>query len=88
MFSNTSRRSFLTSILPATALGILAPSLLSAIAKADQPHMRAALAALQTAKRELEEASADKGGHRVAAFKLVDQAISEVNAGIKYAQTH
>lgn len=50
--------------------------------KERQPHMRAAIAALRTAKDQLEKASADKGGHRKAAIDLVNKAIDEVQAGI------
>jgi hypothetical protein len=50
---------------------------------AAQPHMQAALSALQTAKAELEAAIADKGGHRVKAIALVNDAITEVHAGIQ-----
>jgi hypothetical protein len=35
-----------------------------------QPHMRAALAALVTARNQLDKASHDKGGHRVKALAL------------------
>ena len=52
---------------------------------AAQPHMTAALAALKTARAELQLAAADKGGHRVKAVNLVNDAIAEVNAGIAYA---
>ena len=56
------------------------------IAQADQPHMEGALADLQTARGELIAATPDKGGHRVNALNLVNQAIGEVRAGIAYAQ--
>ena len=49
---------------------------------AAQPHMDNALAALQTARSELQVAEANKGGHRVNAIRLVDQAMAEVRAGI------
>ena len=48
----------------------------------DQPHMQAALAALTSARNNLDKAEADKGGHRAKAIDLVKQAIDEVNAGI------
>src|SRR5947199_10715776 len=54
----------------------------------DQPMMQAARADLQTAKRELQAAIADKGGHRVNAIRLVNSAIAEVNAGIAYDRRH
>ena len=47
----------------------------------DQPLMQAARVDLQTAKRELQLATPDKGGHRVNAIALVNSAIGEVNAG-------
>src|SRR6185436_11086897 len=55
------------------------------IVRADQPHMQAALAALESAKNNLERASADKGGHRGKALDLVKDAISEVKKGIDAA---
>ena len=55
---------------------------------ADQPHMQAALDHLRLAKVELEKAVADKGGHRVNALKLTNDAITEVIAGIEYERTH
>ena len=54
----------------------------------DQPFMRAARADLGTAKRELQKATPDKGGHRVKAIALVNNAIAEVDAGIAYDRRH
>ena len=34
------------------------------------------------------DATADKGGHRVAAIKLLKQALDEINAGIEFDKTH
>ena len=48
----------------------------------DQPHMQAALSALQNARDSLNRADADKGGHRAKALGLVNDAISEVQKGI------
>jgi len=50
---------------------------------AAQPHMEAALSALETAKHELEVAIQDKAGHRIKAISLVNDAIAEVRAGIQ-----
>jgi hypothetical protein len=47
-----------------------------------QPHMKAALATLVTAKNQLDKASHDKAGHRAKALSLTDQAIDEVKKGI------
>lgn len=52
------------------------------LAAVDQPNMRTALNHLQSAKRNLQSATADKGGHRKNAIDLVNRAIDEVNRGI------
>ena len=70
---------------------VLAAAMLLAafgVASADQPLMQAARADLQTAKRELQKALPDKGGHRVKAIALVNDAIAEVNAGIAFDRRH
>jgi hypothetical protein len=54
------------------------------LAAGDQPFMRAARADLATARGELQKAVPDKGGHRVKAIQLVNQAIAQVNAGMAY----
>lgn len=54
----------------------------------DQPHMQAALEALQQAKHHLEEAKHDKGGHRVAAIKAIDAAIKHVKEGMESGEKH
>ena len=51
-------------------------------AVADQPHMRAALDALRTARAELLAAEHNKMGHRAEALRLVNQAITEVQEGM------
>ena len=48
----------------------------------DQPHMQNALNALENAKRNLENATADKGGHRAKALDYVKDAIDQVKKGI------
>jgi hypothetical protein len=53
------------------------------VAAPDQPHMQAALDALNSAKDNLDKAEADKGGHRANAIQLVNDAISEVKLGIE-----
>ncbi len=54
----------------------------------EQPHMRAALEALQKAKQELQQAEHDKGGHRTKALQHVDQAINQVQMGVNYDEKH
>ena len=68
----------------AFAVGTLAPAPL----RADQPHMQAALEALERAERELNEATHDKGGHRNKALDHVHAAIKEVRKGIGYDRHH
>ena len=53
-----------------------------------QPEMTSALEHLREAKRALESASHDKGGHRTKAISLVDQAIAQAEEGIRYDNTH
>jgi hypothetical protein len=71
----------------AVALGVtLASGVFIGQALAYQEHMHAALDALRTARSELEQAEANKGGHREAAIRLVDEAIDETKAGIDFAR--
>jgi len=67
----------------ATAVGVF---LGCASGPPGQPHMRAALDELQGARGELERADSDKGGHRVEAIRLVDDAIAEVRSGMEFAR--
>ncbi|MBZ5600450.1 MAG: hypothetical protein LAN83_19280 [Acidobacteriia bacterium] len=53
-----------------------------------QPEMTSALEHLREAKRALESASHDKGGHRAKALSLINQAIAQVEEGIRYDNTH
>jgi len=55
---------------------------------ADQPHMQSALDHLRLARHELEQAVADKGGHREAALRLTNDAIAQVEKGIEWARHH
>jgi hypothetical protein len=61
---------------------IVAGSFASGYVVAAQPHMMNALNALQNAKSELQVAEANKGGHRVNAIRLINEAIGEVQAGM------
>lgn len=54
-------------------------------AAAYQGNMERALSALYAALGSLREATPNKGGHRVRAMELINQAITEVQAGIEYA---
>lgn len=53
-----------------------------------QPHMQSALDHLLAAKSELQAATSDKGGHRVRAIELIDEATGEVQRGMEYARRH
>ena len=67
---------------------VLTGGFLMGRASADQPHMKAALGHLESAKAELEVATADKGGHRAKAIGLVNDAIAQVKKGIEFDRTH
>jgi hypothetical protein len=73
-------------MLAVAMVSALAGAGIGGAAVAEQIHMVNALSDLQAARGELVAAKDNKGGHRDAAINLVDQAISEVNAGIAYAQ--
>ena len=62
--------------------------ILAGRAHAAQNHMIEARKHLRSARQELHDAIADKGGHREKAIGLVDQAIAEVDAGMEFARTH
>ncbi len=49
-----------------------------------QPRMQDALMHLQEAHNSLQNATSDKGGHRVKAMSATRQAIKQVEAGIRY----
>ncbi|MCX7282108.1 MAG: hypothetical protein NTX21_11365 [Alphaproteobacteria bacterium] len=48
-----------------------------------QTYILATLDALRTARSQLQSAQSNKGGHRVKAIALVDQAIAETNEGTR-----
>ena len=68
----------------ALAAALAAATLVPAVTADPQPKMRQALDSLRSAQRALEQATHDKGGHRVKALQLTKQAIDEVQAGIKF----
>jgi hypothetical protein len=79
-------QSMTTPLLPRFVVTTIAAGLLSFVfataARADQPHMQAALQALQTARAELQQAEHDKAGHREKALDLVDRALHQTQMGI------
>ena len=65
-------------------VGLFVGSAVTAYAFERQPHMQMALGALNRAAAQLNAAQRDKGGHRAAAYNLVEQAIGQVRAGIAF----
>jgi len=59
-----------------------------ASARADQPHMKAALEHLRAARAELKVAEHDKGGWRARALANVDRAIADVEKGVAFDRHH
>ena len=53
-----------------------------------QPEMSAALDNLRQAQQHLQAATNNKGGHRERAMQIIDQAISEVQQGMEFADRH
>jgi hypothetical protein len=80
----TSRRDFMR-IAAAGAAAVSAVAVSTTAAEAYQGNMERALSALYEALGSLREATPNKGGHRENAIQLVQQAISETEAGIDYA---
>ena len=62
-------------VLITLIIGILIGSAIGSWAAIQQPHMMAALEALQKARMELEVAEHNKGGHRDKALQFVHKAI-------------
>jgi len=56
--------------------------------KADQPRMQKALEYLRAARAELQAATHDKGGERMAALENVNRAIEHVEKGISFDRQH
>jgi hypothetical protein len=71
-----------------TCLIAIAALAVSSACFADQPYMHEALKNLTRAKDALQNADADKGGHRANAIRAVNAAINEVEAGIEYDRAH
>jgi hypothetical protein len=74
----TFARKFILGAALATSMGV-------GYAIGAQPHMTETVTLLQSARAELTQATPNKGGHRERALGLIDQAISEVRAGIAFA---
>jgi hypothetical protein len=79
--SSITRRKALVAATTATAAATLAAT---PAAAEFQPAMERALVALRDARRHLNNADRDKGGHRARAVALVNEAIDAVEAGIRF----
>jgi hypothetical protein len=76
-------------ILIALALTLMvATGFVAGRASAAQPEMQAALTNLREARANLDRATNDKGGHRGKAIRLVNDAIGEVEAGMRFDRRH
>lgn len=84
--TDLSRRQLARTAMGVAAVGLVAGSATSALAY--QGNMERALAELYQALAALREATSNKGGHRVKAIDLVQQAIAETEAGIEFADQH
>ena len=86
---NLNMKTIWKSVALVVLLGVFAaPVTMATASMEEQPHMRSALEHLRAAKAELQQAEADKGGHRVAAIKATDEAIHHTEEGIKFANHH
>jgi hypothetical protein len=72
-------------ITPASMVAERVPEAQGKKAAAEQhPHIRAAIQELREARRELETAAHDFGGHRKEALESVDAAIKQLQAALQY----
>lgn len=60
------------------------PQVLKGKGEEQHPHIRAALRELREARRELETAAHDFGGHRKEAIEAVDNAIKQLQEALQY----
>lgn len=75
--------------LPRSFIAIGIVTLMSAnAALAEQNHMESAIARLREARKELNRADHNKGGHRERTLSHVDAAIRECQAGVAWARNH
>jgi hypothetical protein len=75
-------------LLRLAAIGAAVTAVSSKEAVAYQGNMERALDSLHAALDSLQQATSDKGGHRVHAMDLVRQAIFQTEAGIRFANEH
>ena len=83
MSDTLSRRDALLGTAAAAAALAVVPGTAEA---RQQPNMHAAIDSLRAARASLQKANDNKGGHRLRAISLIDQAIDEVQKGIRFAE--
>ena len=83
--SKISRRD-LAALAATGAVAALAVS--ATAAEARQPNMERAIDRLREARRALQDAPPNKGGHKERAMELIDRAIEQVKEGIVFAERH
>lgn len=74
-------------LLPMAAAALIAAGLplTASVAQAEyQPQMERARQNLLQARNNLQHASRDKGGHRARALRLINQALREVQRGMRF----
>lgn len=74
--------------LAAVLAVVIGNSAMNSATAEPQPKMKSALGHLESALTDLKAATADKGGHRVKAIGLVNDAITQVKEGIKFDNKH
>ena len=74
--------------LLAGSLAVMSSGFFAVQASAEQNHMDSAIDALRTARSELQMSTHNKGGHRLRAISLIDEAIGEVRQGREDADDH
>ncbi|PYY01562.1 MAG: hypothetical protein DMG64_05925 [Acidobacteria bacterium] len=78
---------FLSAALPAQPKSSFSPSKRtqeSQERREHHPHIRSAIRELEEAKRELQAAAHDFGGHRLEALKACDEAIHQLHSALPY----
>jgi hypothetical protein len=86
--TNQDRRSILAGLLVGIptflAAGAISARAGQAKKKERHPHIRAAIRELREAKRELEHADHDFGGHRVEAIEAINVAIKQLETALQF----
>jgi len=83
--ANMNRRNLAILAAGAAVVGVAGAS---TSAQAYQGNMERALSSLYEALGSLREASSNKGGHRVRAMQLIQEAIEQTQLGIEFADEH